>query len=150
VCAQISFLAVLPAKLMSDEPGSELLRQLARALPAALDDDGLQELAAKLHPYLAGRSADRHDARQLMTVAEVADQANVHVETVRRAIRVGELAVAARIGRSPRLASVAVESWLAQTSRRQRSRRPVRARGSRRSSRADLEYSLSAAFDATT
>ncbi len=59
---------------MSDEPGSDLLRQLARALPAALDDDGLQELAAKLHPYLAGRSADRRDARQLMTVAEVAAQ----------------------------------------------------------------------------
>jgi len=59
---------------MSGDAGSDLVRQLARALPAALDDDGLQELAAKLHPYLAGGSADRHDARQLMTVAEVAAQ----------------------------------------------------------------------------
>jgi hypothetical protein len=58
--------------MMSDEVGSALVRQLARALPGALDDDGLEELAAKLRPYLADRSADEHDARQLMTVAEVA------------------------------------------------------------------------------
>ena len=60
--------------LMSDEAGSDLVRQLARALPAALDDNGLRELAAKLHPYLAGRLADGHSAGQLMTVAEVAAQ----------------------------------------------------------------------------
>lgn len=134
--------------MTGDEAGSELVRQLARALPAALDDDGLKELAAKLHPYLPSRLADGHDTRRLLTVAEVADQANVHVETVRRAIRAGELPVAARIGRSPRVSETALDRWLAHSVRGDQSGRKVRPRRARSTERPD-EHSLSAALRAT-
>jgi hypothetical protein len=73
---------VLPAEMAGDEVGIALVRALARALPAVLDDDGLQELAAKLHPYLDGRLADDHDARRLMTVAEVAKCLRVNAKWV--------------------------------------------------------------------
>jgi hypothetical protein len=68
---------------------------------------------------------------------------------VRRAIRAGNLAVAARIGQSPRLTTLALDSWLADTSQTGRAARTVRSRRSRHSAQPH-EYSLAAAFKTTT
>jgi excisionase family DNA binding protein len=132
----------------SSDVAGPLVRELARVLPRALDDDALRDLAAKLHPHLADRSRETSGLR-LMTAAEVAEHAHVHVETVRRAIRTGQLSAAARIGRSPRLAPVAVDSWLAATSRSQGKHRAIRTRRSAQAARAASAYSLRAALDAS-
>jgi excisionase family DNA binding protein len=134
---------------MSPDPGETLMLELARALPAALDADGLQALAAKLRPYLLDGSAGASDGSPLMTAAEAARCAHVHVETVRRAIRAGDLAVAAWIGRSARIAPAAFDSWLATTSRRDRPHRAVRARRSTQVRHRSSEYSLLAALETT-
>jgi excisionase family DNA binding protein len=96
------------------------LSDLARSLTGALDDDGLRELAARLSPYLGDRAQSLGASRDdyLLTAADVAKRAGVNVETIRRAIRSGELDVAARIGRSPRISVLAVERWFAKTSSR--------------------------------
>lgn len=130
---------------MSGDLGHTPISDLARSLPAAFDDETLRELAARLLPFLdagdvAGSSNDR-----LLTAADAAKRADVHVETVRRAIRAGELPVAARIGRSPRLTSLAINSWLAKTSRIEAAVRPARSRRSQRAA-PPREYSLAAAF----
>jgi excisionase family DNA binding protein len=131
---------------MSRDVSGELFRELARALPTSMDDDDLRRLAARLRPHLDDEVLESSDSK-LLTAAEVAEYAHVHVETVRRAIRAGRLPVAARIGRSPRLTSLAVQSWLGTTfetgiparqGRRQRSS-PVR--------RTTAAYSLRAALD---
>jgi excisionase family DNA binding protein len=131
---------------MSDDLGQALLRELVRALPAALDDDALEELAARLGPHLR---PDGPAESSLLNTADAARRANVHVETVRRAIRAGELDVAARIGRSPRVTAQAIDSWLAKTSQPAGLPRRPRSRRSSRSSEL-REYSLTAAFKATT
>jgi len=107
------------------------LSDLARLLPSALDDDALRELASRLLPYLEQRQVSEQAVR-LLTASEAAEHARVNVETVRRAIRAGDLLVAARIGRSPRITALAVDHWLAKTSSssqgaRTRRRRPRRA-----------------------
>lgn len=106
------------------------LSDLARSLTAALDDDGLRDLAARLSPYLGDQRWDRGASRgeRLLTAADVAERAGVNVETVRRAIRAGDLDVAARIGRSPRISALAVEDWFAKTSSRRNAGRPPRSR----------------------
>src|SRR5690242_1279259 len=94
--------------VIRDDLASALVRELARALPAALDQAALEELASKLCPYLTQAIRSSSEG-QLLTCADAARRAHVHVETVRRAIRAGSLPVAARIGRSPRLSIVAVD-----------------------------------------
>jgi excisionase family DNA binding protein len=90
------------------------LAQFARSLPAALDESALHELAARLKPFLAHTEASDNDGR-LYTTAEAAKLVGVNIETVRRAIRSGELRVAGRIGRSPRLSRDAIDTWLTST-----------------------------------
>lgn len=90
------------------------LVEFARSLPAALDESALHELAARLRPFLA-EAQSTGAAGGLYSAAEAAKLVGVNVETVRRAIRAGELRVAARIGRSPRLSREAIETWLTAT-----------------------------------
>lgn len=106
------------------------LSDFARSLTGALDDEGLRELAARLSPYLRDEPQDLGSANpgRLLTAADVAERAGVHVETVRRAIRAGDLQVAARIGRSPRVSALAVESWFAKTSSSSNGRQSRRRR----------------------
>ncbi|HEY2595184.1 MAG TPA: helix-turn-helix domain-containing protein [Chloroflexota bacterium] len=121
------------------------LTDLARLLPDALDDDALKDLASRLLPYLeTPRSPEPHDP--LLTAADAAGRVGVNVETVRRAIRAGELTVAARIGRSPRITEVALQSWLDDTSQNHRQATTIRQRRPRRVNR-PAENSLRAAFD---
>ena len=47
-----------------------------------------------------------------LTVADAAEYASVHPETVRRAIREGRLEVAGRAGKTLRLTQGAVDTWL--------------------------------------
>jgi excisionase family DNA binding protein len=131
---------------VSGDIASALVSELARALPAALDDDGLERLAARLQPYLKSRLGDPSDDPRLMTAAEAADRAHVHVETVRRAIRSGRLPVAARIGRSVRLSPMAIEAWLEQSLASERTSRAVHMRRSPRLPSEHMQYSLAAAF----
>ena len=48
-----------------------------------------------------------------MTAADAARYARVDVETILRAVRAGEFAVAGYIGRSPRISRDALNRWLA-------------------------------------
>ena len=134
---------------MSEDLGRTLIDELARALPRVLDDEALEELAARLRPHLANPVSTTSSDERLLTSTEAAERAHVHVETVRRAIRAGELAVAARIGQSPRLTTLAIDNWLAQTSQPDGVARTVRSRRSRHSAQPH-EYSLAAAFKTTT
>jgi len=128
-------------------PGeNNLLAELARLLPDALDEDALRDLASRLLPYLETPDVGEHHAR-LLTAADAAERVGVNVETVRRAIRAGDLTVAARIGRSPRITVVALETWLADTSRNAGGAATPRYRRPRRVSR-PAENSLRAAFAA--
>jgi excisionase family DNA binding protein len=133
---------------MSDDLTRALVRELARELPEALDDSSLGLLAAKLRPYFAPSRPTSADV-PLMTAAEAASQARVDVETIRRAIRAGELPVAGRVGRSPRIQAVELERWLADTSGPGGTIPQSAGRRSRRP-RQDNEYSLKAAFRAAT
>lgn len=131
---------------MSDDLGQTLLRELIRALPAALDDDTLEALATRLGPHMQNHGTDEPG---LLNTTDAARRANVHVETIRRAIRAGELEVAARIGRSPRLTTKAIDTWLADTSQPAASPRRSRSRSSSRRSE-PREYSMAAAFKTAT
>jgi hypothetical protein len=82
-----------------EDPGRALVQELARALPAALDDEALEELATRLRPHLGETVGRASASRSLLMSADAARRADVHVETVRRAIRAGDLAVAARLHR---------------------------------------------------
>jgi excisionase family DNA binding protein len=124
---------------------TDSLSDLARSLTGALDDEGLRDLAARLSPYL-DRPVGSSETERLLSAAEVAKRASVNVETVRRAIRAGDLQVAARIGRSPRMNAVAVESWFAKTARiRDEARSRVRRRAS--SPRDERQSLLAALMD---
>jgi excisionase family DNA binding protein len=72
-------------------------------------------LAAYLHALEArvGALEGRLSAVPLMTAADAAAYARVNVETILRAVRAGELAVAGYIGRSPRISRDALNGWLA-------------------------------------
>jgi excisionase family DNA binding protein len=109
------------------------MNPLVETLLAELDDVALDELARRLAPRLlellpTGAATDR-----LLSATDAASYAGVHPETLRRAIRAGELAVAGRVGRSPRLAHADVDAWL--NGGRIRATRPRAARRSRRSDR---------------
>ena len=127
---------------MNEAPRDPLV-EFARSLPAALDESALHELAVRLQPFLTERQPERPEER-LYTAAETAGHIGVNVETVRRAIRSGELRVAARIGRSPRLSREAIDSWLARTT--EMTEAGQRRLSRRRQSSVLQEHSLRAAF----
>ena len=80
------------------------------------DLDGLLgPLAAYLDALEArvGALERRLSAVPLMTAADAARYARVNVETILRAVRAGELAVAGYVGRSPRISRDALNGWLA-------------------------------------
>jgi len=96
------------------EAARDPLAELARLLPTVLDESALHELAARLQPLLpAGEPLDT--GKRLYTAMEAAELVGVNIETVRRAIRSGQLGVAGRIGRSPRFGRDAIDRWLTST-----------------------------------
>jgi excisionase family DNA binding protein len=119
------------------------VRELARTLPEALDDEALAALAARLRPFLEPAADDRRD--ELLSAAQAARMANVHVETIRRAIRAGDLGIAGRVGRSPRIAPDELRRWLTKTVQNGATIRPMasRSRSPRASSRHSLRLALS-------
>ena len=122
---------------------ADVLRPLVDAIPALMDDHALEELAQRLRPLLA--SAEHFEANNggaLLTCAEAASYARVHVETIRRAVRNNAIPVAARIGRSPRISQVGLDQWLLETSRSaagQVGHRQVRRRTRQPDSRGSLK-----------
>lgn len=130
-----------------DVVASDPLRELARSIPAAFDERTLRELARRLRPFLDDDPATTQPAPQLLTAAQAARRAGVNVETVRRAIRAGELEIAARIGRSPRISEDAVSTWLAGTVGDRAGHRPRPRRFQSRPDARD-QYSLRRAFAA--
>ena len=78
----------------------------------------------------------RSSAVRLMTAADAARYARVNVETILRAVRVGELPVAGYVGRSPRISRNALNSWLAA---RPSAAPPVSSRPRRRKARDAVE-----------
>jgi type IV secretion system protein VirD4 len=102
----------------NDPTAAIVLRELVGVLPALLNEDAIRELADRLRPHLAGPTVSVPEP--LLTTREAAEYARVSVETIRRALRAGDMPVAAMIGRSRRLTRGAVDGWLAET-------RPVQA-----------------------
>ena len=101
------------------EIGSTPRSSLLEAPAYGLADGSLGLLTAYLHGLearVAALEAHYLSAGPLMTPADAAEHARVGVETIRRAIRGGELSVAGYVGRSPRLSRDAVDGWLAETS----------------------------------
>jgi excisionase family DNA binding protein len=97
-----------------EDNGERLIRAFAQGLPEALDDEMAARLAARVRPFLtAATSGEGVPADRLLTVAEAASRAHVHVETIRRAVRHGRLAIAGRVGRSSRIHPREVDRWLA-------------------------------------
>jgi hypothetical protein len=96
------------------EAAPDPLAELARLLPTVLDESALHELAAHLQPLLpAGEPPDT--SKRLYTAMEPAELVGVSIETVRPAIRSGQLGVAGRIGRSPRFGRGALDGPLTST-----------------------------------
>ena len=83
---------------------------------------GGQDLDGLLRPLVAylralearvGALERRLSTVPLMTAADAARYTRVNVETILRAVRAGELAVAGYVGRSPRISRDALNGWLA-------------------------------------
>jgi len=70
---------------------------LAGALVDALDDAALDVLAERLAPRLAVLAPGLAPAEEWLTTREAAERAGVHVQTIRRAVRTGNLE-ASRLG----------------------------------------------------
>jgi excisionase family DNA binding protein len=100
-----------------------LLVELDAANPETLDALR-QRLALRHHEAVA--PADYLTDR-LLTCSEAAERAHVHAETLRRAIRRGDL-LASRAGRSLRIASSDLEEWLGTSHTKQPSAAPARSR----------------------
>ena len=134
------------------DPGDDaerLIRMFAQGLPEALDDEVAARLAARVRPFLtAPTPGDEALADRLLTVAEAATRAHVHVETIRRAVRDGRLAIAGRVGRSARIEPAEVDRWLAEASDPDGTIRTPPVRRIRRP-RQPNEYSLKAALKQT-
>jgi excisionase family DNA binding protein len=81
-----------------------------RWLLAQLDADDLAELRRLIAPE-ASNHREPSATRSLVSCAQAAEQASVHVETIRRKIRSGELP-ASRIGRSLRIDATDLDTWL--------------------------------------
>lgn len=96
--------------------GRESIRALATV---TLDARALEELGAETIDRLAdlveARLVERRAAGQepLLTAAAAAELVGVHPETMRRAIRLGEVEVAGYVGSRPRVRRAAVEAWVA-------------------------------------
>jgi excisionase family DNA binding protein len=115
----------------------------------ALDDEVAARLAARVRPFLtAATSGGEARADRLLTVAEAATRAHVHVETIRRAVRDGRLAIAGRVGRSARIEPAELDRWLAEASDPDGRMRTPAVRHDRRP-RQPNEYSLKAALKQT-
>jgi excisionase family DNA binding protein len=98
--------------------------QLVDAVLADLDADALDRLAELLAPRLQARlAAPTPDV--LLTCAQAAARAGVHVESIRRAVRSGVLQ-AGSVGRSPRISTADLDGWVATPRRRGSSRRRAR------------------------
>jgi excisionase family DNA binding protein len=131
------------------DDADRLIRAFAQGLPEALDDEVAARLAARVRPFLtAATSGDEAPADCLLTVAEVATRAHVHVETIRRAVRDGRLAIAGRVGRSARIEPAEVDRWLAEASDPDGTIRAPPVRRIRRP-RQPNEYSLKAVLKQT-
>jgi excisionase family DNA binding protein len=126
-------------------PAHDLVAELAKLVPVALDDDALRALASRLRPFLENQEDGVCRSGQLLTASAAARLAGVNVETVRRAIRAGDLEAAARIGRSHRIARPALDSWLASTTRGSTPRHSA-PRARRRAREARKVLSLITAF----
>jgi excisionase family DNA binding protein len=91
---------------------------IAARATVVLDAQALDELGPRtidrLADLVANRLAERRAAGELplLTVAQAAEVAGVHPETVRRAIRSGVLDVAGYAGKRPRLRREDVDGWL--------------------------------------
>jgi excisionase family DNA binding protein len=96
--------------------GAESIRALATV---TLDARALDELGSETIDRLAdlveARLARRRAAGEepLLTAAAAAEVAGVHIETMRRAIRLGEIEVAGYVGSRPRVRRAAVDAWVA-------------------------------------
>ncbi len=130
---------------MADKLADRLAEEFARALPGALDQDTLVALAAPLRPYINVEPP----TVELLTATDAASRARVHVETIYRAVRSGELQVAGRVGRSLRISASALDEWLKRTAGHEDGKRTARRRPQRRSGQRD-RYSLREAFQAGT
>ena len=91
---------------------------IAARATVTLDARALDQLAPttidRLADLVAARLADRRATAEapLLTVADAAQVAGVHPETVRRAIRAGALRAAGYAGKRPRLRREEIERWL--------------------------------------
>src|ERR1700757_3347106 len=94
------------------EDAHGIVSALARSLTSGLDDESLATLATRLRPFLSAQPAVQDMQERLLTAAEAAAIASVHVETIRRAVRAGEFGIAGKVGRSPRIAPAELRRWL--------------------------------------
>jgi excisionase family DNA binding protein len=89
--------------LSADRTADELLDALADRLT--------DRVAQRVAEVLSQRVADSSAPERLLSCAEAAERAGVHVETIRRAVRSGALrAVCA--GRALRIAAADLDAWL--------------------------------------
>jgi excisionase family DNA binding protein len=95
-------------------------RESIRALATVtLDARALEELGSetidRLADLVAARLAKRRAAGEepLLTAAAAAELVGVHPETMRRAIRLGEVELVGYVGSRPRVRRGAVEAWVA-------------------------------------
>ncbi len=102
-----------------------------------------------MRPFLTAASSSDPPADRLLTVAEAATRAHVHVETIRRAVRDGGLVIAGRVGRSARIQPSDVDRWLAGKSDTNGTIETPPARRVRRRQQQN-EYSLKAALKQIT
>ena len=125
---------------------------IAARATVTLDAGALDQLGPatidRLADMVARRLAERRLAAEapLLTVADAAEVAGVHPETVRRAIRAGALRAAGYAGKRPRLRRDEVERWLTEAAPARAAAagtRPVR-RVMRASSRPVLGEALAA------
>jgi excisionase family DNA binding protein len=102
---------------------------IAKALIADLDDEAVDDLAARLAPHLVNRLdvPTVEVSQALLTCAEAASQAGTHVETIRRAVRRG-LLPSGRAGRAIRIKPADLEAWLGSGARSSRPTPAPRAR----------------------
>lgn len=131
---------------------------IAARATVTLDARALDELGPatidRLADLVANRLAERRAAGELplLTVAQAAELAGVHPETVRRAIRSGDLEAAGYAGKRPRLRREDVERWLHASADSAPLRRatPAVVRAPRRVARADRRQVLGDALQALT
>ncbi|MBV8940549.1 MAG: helix-turn-helix domain-containing protein [Solirubrobacterales bacterium] len=122
---------------------STLLQALLVELNGA-DPDMLAALRERLalRPEKEVTLAD-NSAEPLLTCSEAAERARVHIETIRRAVRRGELP-ASRAGRCLRIAVRDLEAWLKAPKAQQQSASLVRRRAPSSRARRPLATALAA------